>query len=134
MYLVRLVHSVCPEKILSERKCKECVEPTDPFDQLVQTATVGLGTAVLGDGIILVFFLVQRRSVVERRRWTAGMKRRQRCCWRFRTMVFWILAISYFCYCQLYIWLFLANVSQESATSWFESLVVTLVQDMLLFR
>lgn len=42
MYLVRLVHSVCPEKILSERKCKECVEPTDPFDQLVQTATVGL--------------------------------------------------------------------------------------------
>ncbi|CAK9005235.1 unnamed protein product [Durusdinium trenchii] len=110
----------------------ECVEPTDPFDQLVQTATVGLGTAVLGDGIILVFFLVQRRSVVERRRWTAGMKRRQRCCWRFRTMVFWILAISYFCYCQLYIWLFLANVSQESATSWFESLVVTLVQDFLL--
>ena len=41
-------------------------------------------TAFLGDGIIFILFLVQRKSVVYRTEWTEARKARQRCWWSFR--------------------------------------------------
>ena len=46
-------------------------------------------TAFLGDGIIFILFMVQRKSVVRRTEWTEARKARQRCCWSFRTTVRW---------------------------------------------
>ena len=43
-------------------------------------------TAFLGDGIIFILFLVQRKSVVRRTEWTEAMKVRQRFWWTFRTL------------------------------------------------
>ena len=43
-------------------------------------------TAFLGDGIIFILFLVQRKSVVRRTEWTEAMKVRQRFWWSFRTL------------------------------------------------
>ena len=42
-------------------------------------------TAFLGDGIIFILFLVQRKSVVYRTEWTEARKARQRFWWSFRT-------------------------------------------------
>lgn len=42
-------------------------------------------TACLGDGIILFFFLVQKKGVVHREVWTEKMKSRKRMWWRIRT-------------------------------------------------
>ena len=52
--------------------------PRDPFREV---------TAFLGDGIIFILFMVQRKSVVRREEWTETSKARQRFWWSFRTAV-----------------------------------------------
>lgn len=57
-----------------------CLSPTLPaFRRLAEV------TATLGDGIILLFFLLQKKNVVEHSEWTPDMKRRQRLRWSVRT-------------------------------------------------
>lgn len=63
----------------------ECQPPVEPWEHLVRVLTVGVVTALLGDGIIFVFFLLQRKAVVYRKRWTEAAKRRKRIWWRIRT-------------------------------------------------
>lgn len=110
----------------------DCAPPSDEFAKLVQTATVGIVSAVLGDGLILVLFFTRKLRVVERPLWTEEMKSRQRCWWRVRSIVFWVVAVAYSSFCQLYICLFLATVRDADAQQWLESVGVSLLQDLLL--
>eukprot|EP00434_Breviolum_minutum_P001501 symbB.v1.2.001324.t1/scaffold57.1/size370615/33 len=110
----------------------KCSPPSDEFERVVQSVTVGFVTAFLGDGIIFILFLVQRKSVVRRTEWTEAMKVRQRFWWSFRTGTFWVMSFLYTTFCNIYIWLFLANVREEDASKWLSALLGTLFQDLLL--
>jgi len=110
----------------------KCSPPSDDFERTVQSVTVGFVTAFLGDGIIFILFMVQRKSVVRRTEWTEARKARQRCCWSFRTCVFWVISFLYIIACNIYTWLFLANVREEDAAKWLDGVLWTLFQDLIL--
>jgi len=93
---------------------------------------VGFVTAFLGDGIIFILFMVQRKSVVRRTEWTEARKARQRCCWSFRTCAFWVTSFFYVIACNIYTWLFLANVREEDAAKWLDGVLWSLFQDLIL--
>ena len=57
------------------------------------------------------------------------MKSWKRMWWRVRTQLFWIISFIYTSVCQLYTFLFLANVRALDAAEWLESVAVSLVQD-----
>eukprot|EP00434_Breviolum_minutum_P033669 symbB.v1.2.029793.t1/scaffold3289.1/size59672/2 len=99
---------------------------------MVQSVTVGFVTAFLGDGIIFILFLVQRKSVVYRTEWTEARKARQRFWWSFRICAFWVISILYTSFCNIYAWLFLANVREEDADKWLQGVLWTLFQDLIL--
>jgi len=110
----------------------KCSPPSDNFERTVQSVTVGFVTAFLGDGIIFILFLVQRKSVVYRTEWTEARKERQRFWWRFRICAFWVISILYTSFCNIYAWLFLANVREEDADKWLNGILWTLFQDLIL--
>lgn len=110
----------------------KCSPPSDGFERLVQSVTVGFVTAFLSDGIIFILFMWQSKRVVRRTEWTETSKSWKRFWWSFRTRAFWLISFLYTIACQIYTFLFLANVRQEDAATWLESIAWTLFQDVLL--
>ena len=47
-----------------------------------------------------------------------------------RSILFCIIAFFYLGFCQLYIFLFIANVSENDAAKWLESMAWRLAQDL----
>ena len=47
-----------------------------------------------------------------------------------RSILFCIIAFFYLSFCQLYIFLFIANVSENDAAKWLESMAWRLAQDL----
>lgn len=109
----------------------ECTPPKDPFENLVQTATVGFVTALLEDMFIFFLALIQRKNVVERDEWTPELKERQWLRWRIRTGFFWLGTTIYIAGSHLYTSLFLANVRPVDALDWINAMIAGLVQDLL---
>eukprot|EP00434_Breviolum_minutum_P036960 symbB.v1.2.032758.t2/scaffold3973.1/size47119/1 len=110
----------------------KCNPPSDDFERLVQSVTVGFVTAFLGDGIIFLLYLVQRKKVLHKPEWTEALIARQRFWWSFRTRAFWVISICYIIFCKMYAWLFLANVRKVDASKWADSVLWTLFQDLIL--
>ena len=57
---------------------------------IVQTATVSLVTALVGDFVIVTLALLQRKTVLERIEWSEESKKKQRFKWRIRRG-FWLI-------------------------------------------
>lgn len=110
----------------------ECFPKKGTADQIVQTFGVGLFTAILGDMIISILFALQVKKVVFSEEWTEERKRRQRLRWNIWTCLFWSVCFVYGGFCELYICLFIANVTGADAASWLQSMGVTLLEDLLL--
>ena len=110
----------------------ECSPPNSAVEQAIQSLTVGLVTALMGDVIISILFAVQVKKVVySETEWTEEKKRRQHLLWSMRSSVFWLILLLYGGFCNLYICLFLANVTDADRTSWIQSMGVTLMDDLL---
>ncbi|CAJ1381812.1 unnamed protein product [Effrenium voratum] len=110
----------------------ECAPPQTLFSRMVQGATVGVLSACLGDVIIFLLFMVQRRRVVEREEWTPEMKQKQVSRWWWRSCIFWSWWVFHESCCILYVFTFLANVTLADAVKWVESTGISLLQDLLL--
>eukprot|EP00435_Cladocopium_sp_Y103_P033486 s2534_g8.t1 len=110
----------------------DCSPPPESLARLVQAVTVGFATAFFGDGIIFLLFFVQRKKVISKTEWTEKQKDRQRMWWRIRTISFWVITFCYTSFCQIYTWLFLANVREVDASQWLDSMFLTLFQDLIL--
>ena len=111
----------------------ECTPPSDGIAKAVQSLTVGLVTAMLGDVIISILFALQIKKVVfSPSEWSQEQKGRQYAYWRLWSVLFWLVFLLYGGFCQLYICLFLANVTQADAGSWLQSMGVSLLEGLLL--
>ncbi|CAE7834470.1 rngB [Symbiodinium sp. CCMP2592] len=108
-----------------------CVPET--FAERIWRATIiGILSAFVGDVLIVLLALVQRRRVIVRERWTPKARARQLRSWRLRSFLFWLL---WFLDCGLsvtYILVFLANVSATDGRKWIESTGMSLLQDLVL--
>eukprot|EP00434_Breviolum_minutum_P040925 symbB.v1.2.036390.t1/scaffold5127.1/size30577/3 len=111
----------------------KCSPPEDLFERLVRSVTVGLVTGLLGKGVIFCLFFWQTKGVVRRKQWTETNKRWQRFRWKLRTCVFWVLSFVYTAVCNIYTWLFVANVREVDAEEWMYGILGTLFQELLLF-
>ncbi|CAE7461738.1 atad1, partial [Symbiodinium pilosum] len=109
-----------------------CSKPQDLLSRIVQAFTVGVVTAVMGDVLIALLLILQRRSVVERDEWTPARVARQRNWWFCRRCFFWAIWVPHACICILYVLVFLANVSRRDAQKWLESTAMSLLQDVIL--
>eukprot|EP00438_Fugacium_kawagutii_P023046 Skav227260 [mRNA] locus=scaffold3417:21309:29480:- [translate_table: standard] len=111
----------------------ECFPTKGSAEQIIQTFGVGLFTAILGDVIISILFSLQiKRVVFSETEWTEEKKRRQHLRWNIWTCIFWSVCFVYGAFCQLYISLFLSNVTGKDAASWLQSMGVTLLEDLVL--
>ncbi|CAE7250071.1 HERC2, partial [Symbiodinium pilosum] len=109
-----------------------CFEPENLFAALVQTAVVGISSALLGDFMVFILFRIQALRPVRKIAWTSSLRARQRMKWRFRLWLFWFLWLPYTIFCILYVALFLANVRLVDAHDWFACTGVSLLQDIVL--
>ncbi|CAE7205825.1 Zan [Symbiodinium sp. CCMP2456] len=108
-----------------------CVPET--FAERVWRATIiGLLSACLGDVLIVLMALVQRRRVIVRERWTPKEKARQLRRWRLRSFLFWLLWLLDCGLAVTYVLVFLANVSATDGRKWIESTGMSLLQDLVL--
>ena len=111
----------------------ECSPPAGGLERTVQSVTVGLVTAMLGDMIIAILFTFQVKKVVfAPGEWSEQQKRRQYTYWSLWSLLFWLVFFLYGSFCQLYICLFLANVTKADAGSWLQSMGVTVLEDLVL--
>eukprot|EP00435_Cladocopium_sp_Y103_P062094 s1141_g23.t1 len=111
----------------------ECFPPEGGVEQAVQSFTVGLTTTILGDVIISILFALQMKKVVfSADEWSEKQKKMQHLRWRIWSGVFWLTFLVYGSFCELYICLFLANVSHADASSWLQSMGVSLLESLLL--
>ena len=111
----------------------ECTPPSGGIAKAVQSLTVGLVTAMLGDVIISILFALQTKKVVfSPSEWSEEQKGRQYTYWRLWSVLFWLVFLLYGGFCQLYICLFLANVTKADAGSWLQSMGVSLLEGLLL--
>ena len=111
----------------------ECFPKKGGAEQIIQTFAVGVFTAILGDVIISILFALQiKRVVFSETEWTEEQKRRQHLQWNVWTSIFWTAFFLYGGFCQLYICLFLANVTGADAASWLQSMGVSLLEGLLL--
>jgi len=110
----------------------DCEEPEDIWQRMIQTATVGVLSAFLGDCVLFVLFFLQLQQPKAELEWTEEMKDRYRRKWRCRSILFWTLSSLHIAICALYCLSFLANVTAKDAAEWLESCAMTLLQDLLL--
>ena len=111
----------------------ECSPPAGGVAKTIQSVTVGLVTAMLGDMIIAILFTFQvKRVVFAAGEWSEQQKRRQYTYWSLWSLLFWLIFFLYGGFCQLYICLFLANVTKTDAGSWLQSMGVTVLEDLVL--
>ena len=109
----------------------ECTEPQSFAEKLLAATIVGFFSACMGDVLIVVLALVQRRNVLIRDRWTEKMKKSQLRRWRARRLVFWFVWFIAIVFSILYTTSFLANVSAPDTSRWLESTGVSVLQDFL---
>jgi len=110
----------------------DCEESEDIWQRMIQTATVGVLSAFLGDAVLFVLFFLQLQQPKAELEWTEEMKDRYRRKWRCRSILFWTLSSLHIAICALYCLSFLANVTAKDAAEWLESCAMTLLQDLLL--
>ncbi|OLP99250.1 hypothetical protein AK812_SmicGene18223 [Symbiodinium microadriaticum] len=110
----------------------DCQPPTDLLASMVQTATVGIISALLGDLVIFALFILQSRSAVDRNEWNSSEKTKILMKWRCKSFVFWSAWSCHAGFSIIYVLLFLANVSLQDAIKWLESCCVSLLQDLIL--
>ena len=110
----------------------DCQPPTDLLASMVQTATVGIISALLGDLVIFALFLLQSRSAVDKNEWNPREKTKILMKWRCKSVVFWSVWSCHAGFSIIYVLLFLANVSLQDAIKWLESCCVSLLQDLIL--
>ncbi|CAE7669627.1 unnamed protein product, partial [Symbiodinium sp. KB8] len=110
----------------------DCQPPTDLLASMVQTATVGIISALLGDLVIFALFILQSRSAVDKNEWNPREKTKILMKWRCKSFVFWSVWSCHAGFSIIYVLLFLANVSLQDAIKWLESCCVSLVQDLIL--
>ncbi|OLQ14692.1 Attractin-like protein 1 [Symbiodinium microadriaticum] len=112
----------------SERDCR----PPENFgERLVRAGVVGILSACMSDLLILLLAAVQWRQVIIRH-WTEEAKKRQLRSWRWRRRFFWLIWFVDMGMSILYIFGFLANVSETDGSKWLESTGISLLQDLLL--
>ncbi|CAE7554155.1 rngB [Symbiodinium sp. CCMP2592] len=110
---------------------KDCGPPETFGERLLRAGVVGILSACMGDLLILLLAAVQWRQVIVRH-WTEETKERQLRSWRCRRCFFWLLWTLDTGMSILYIFGFLANVSEKDASKWLESTGISLLQDLLL--
>ncbi|CAE7701171.1 P4H7 [Symbiodinium sp. CCMP2592] len=110
----------------------DCQPPTDLLASMVQTATVGIISALLGDLVIFALFILQSRSAVDKNEWNPREKTKILMKWRCKSLVFWSVWSSHAGFSIIYVLLFLANVSLQDAVKWLESCCISLLQDLIL--
>lgn len=110
----------------------DCKEPEDIWQRMIQTATVGVLSAFLGDVVLFILFFLQLQQPKAELEWTEEMKDRYRRKWRYRSILFWMLSSLHIGICSLYCLSFLANVTATDAAEWLESCAMTLLQDLIL--
>ena len=112
----------------SERDCR----PPENFgERLLRAGVVGILSACMSDLLILLLAAVQWRQVIIRH-WTEEAKKRQLRSWRWRRRFFWLIWFVDMGMSILYIFGFLANVSETDGSKWLESTGISLLQDLLL--
>jgi len=112
----------------SERDCRP---PENCGERLARAGAVGILSACMSDLLILLLAAVQWRQVIIRH-WTEEAKKRQLRSWRWRRRFFWLIWFVDMGMSILYIFGFLANVSETDGSKWLESAGMSLLQDLLL--
>lgn len=116
-----------------KEECRRADWIANFFERLIQQAVVAFFALILGNLVILGLFLLQRPAVVKRQEWTEELSKRQQRSWIWRNRLFWFLWSLQMIVCLFYIVVFLANVSPEDATTWQQTVALTLVQSLILW-
>ncbi|CAE7740185.1 rngB [Symbiodinium pilosum] len=110
----------------------DCAPPQNFAERMLRAGIVGILSACMGDILIVLLAMVQRRSVVIRESWTLEAKDWQLKQWLCRSYLFWILWLADVSISVLYVFGFLANVSMADAEKWMASTGMSLLQDLVL--
>ncbi|CAE7204363.1 gefF [Symbiodinium natans] len=137
LIILKLVSAACANALFFTSSAvaadadMNCAPLETTGERLLRAAIVGILSACMGDLLIVLLAMVQRRQVLIRR-WTEEAKERQLRSWRRRRFIFWLIWFPNLGISILYVFGFLANVSQADGAKWIESTGMSLLQDLVL--